>query len=489
MIEELLLTNYDKKKIAILKILNQRIGRQTNINTLVESLTLSYQGVITLLEEMQHELSLVFGITLCEKGFKLIPFTDEVCEKRYLKYLIEHTLAFQLILTSLTQPQVTLEEFAAQQYISRSTVNRGLKKLKEYLNERNIHLNVSKIKLSGNEIDIRLFLVHILLLIDPSRLEMLFRDFRKEAGILISLGQKHLSITHQHVVFIMFITSRLRYTQGYKIEEVKGFDDIYEPLDSELDDYLYRFIHDDQQFLYHKNYLKGLIFFLFHYTDRSSIQDNIIDHFSENIKECQPLFRQLINELTDSILHNFFEKDLKAKKIYEIKRIIFLIFYLTYAINGHYINLWLQNEFYHLSHQKHYERLEKDIRKIINKYSRRVGYEWLNNGKAHLPSYLAFFLFPYYQNVRMKKLRIGLLPTLDFTVIQQLSFFLEHVDFIEYGIANDSENVFDFYLSDSRKSPQQINDAKIIQFQKTKIEDISPLFEILWDKYLKKNRK
>lgn len=487
--EELLFTNYDKKKIAILKILNRRIGQHTRISVLVEELEVSYHGIVALLEEMQHEMMLLFGLTLCEKGFKVIPFQQPVCESRYFKYLAEQSMAFQFLLTSLTQPQTTIETFAAQHYVSRSTVNRSLKKLKDYLKEKEIQLNISKIKLSGSEIDIQLFLVHMLLMIDPKRIEVLFRDFRKEAGIMVCLRQQNLLSNYQHVVLIIFIIARLRYTQGYRIQEVKGFDAFYPSLDHELNDYLHGFINDEQQFSYHRHYLKGLIFFLLHYTDRSAHQDGIIDHFSEHIKKEQPLFAQLSDEIAQSLDTHYAERKANGKKCYEVERIIFLILYFTFATNGRPLNFWWLDHVHEVPQRKQSNLLEKDIRKIINKYARRVGYEWVNSGKANLPSYLAFFIFPYYQHHRMEKLRIGLLPTLDFSTIQRLSFFLEHVKFIEFGIANNAENSFDFYLADSEKALQSISSTQIIPFHQAKIEDMSALFEVLWEKYLKKNNR
>jgi AraC-like DNA-binding protein len=485
MFEDLLLTNHAKKKLAILTYLNENTNQPINISKIAEHLGLSYHGIAPLIEEMQQEFSTLYQISLCEKGFKVRSLKEPLSHTRYQKYLLHESLAFQLLLASILKPEMTIKEFSTVHFVSHSTITRALKPLKTYLTEKDIHLNVSQLKLTGNEINIRSFYVQILTFLDNPPFESDdLAEFSEQNQLIQDLSLQKFSPVNRRMILAILFVSKLRFLQGYSLNSFTGFEELFSSMNLPLENYFKTFMTDEKQIDYQINYFKGMLFFLVRFTDPTSERAALLCDFYEQIKQDDPIFHEFMADFSQVLLSEILGIPFDEEAFSEIQKNSFIILYLCYATNGQMIDFWAQNHLNQTFQQKGFANLQKLVRPFVTKYARRVGFEWLKNAKPLIMDYLTFFIYPYYQKGHLQKLQVGILPSLNLSAIQQISFLLDQVQFVEYAVVRDRETTFDYYIVPAnRLSPTTENPAYFME-ETENLQQLTPLFDALWAQYL-----
>lgn len=331
MFEDLLLTNHAKKKLAILTYLNENTNQPINISKIAEHLGLSYHGIAPLIEEMQQEFSALYQVLLCEKGFKVRSLEEPLSYSLYQKYLIQESLAFQLLLTSLMKPEMTINDISTVHFVSHSTITRALKPLKSYLLGKEIHLNVSQLKLFGNEINIRSFYVQILTYLENSPLETDFlMDFSDQTVLINELALQKFSPVNQRLILIILFVSKLRFEQGYLLDPINGFDNLFSRMNHPLKNYFMAFMTDEKQVTYQINYVKGMLFFLVRFAEPTPERAALLCDFYEQIKEDDPIFHEFMADFSHILLAEIVGSLLMKKSFLKFKKIasLFCIFFM-----------------------------------------------------------------------------------------------------------------------------------------------------------------
>lgn len=485
MFEDLLLTNHAKKKLAILTYLNENTNQPINISKIAEHLGLSYHGIAPLIEEMQQEFSALYQVSLCEKGFKVRSLEEPLSYSLYQKYLIQESLAFQLLLTSLMKPEMTINDFSTVHFVSHSTITRALKPLKSYLLGKEIHLNVSQLKLFGNEINIRSFYVQILTYLENSPLETDFlMDFSDQTVLINELALQKFSPVNQRLILIILFVSKLRFEQGYLLDPINGFDNLFSRMNHPLKNYFMAFMTDEKQVTYQINYFKRMLFFLVRFAEPTAERADLLCDFYEQIKEDDPIFHEFMADFSHILLAEIVGIPFDEEVFSEIQKDSFIILYIFYANKGQLIDFWSQNELNLSFQKKGFTNLQKKIRPFLTKYTRRVGYEWLKKAKSLVLDYLTFFIYPFYQQHHLQKLQVGIIPSLNLSAIQQISFLLDHIQFVDYDIVRNHEKDFDYYIVPANRLLPAIEYPAYVMEETETLKELSPLFDALWEEYL-----
>ena len=133
------------------------------------------------------------------------------------------------------KPEMTINDISTVHFVSHSTITRALKPLKSYLLGKEIHLNVSQLKLFGNEINIRSFYVQILTYLENSPLETDFlMDFSDQTVLINELALQKFSPVNQRLILIILFVSKLRFEQGYLLDPINGFDNLFSRMNHPL---------------------------------------------------------------------------------------------------------------------------------------------------------------------------------------------------------------------------------------------------------------
>jgi hypothetical protein len=485
MFENLLLTNHAKKKLAILTYLNKRINQPVNISKIAEHLGLSYHGIAPLIEEMQVEFSTLYKISLCEKGFKVRSLKAPLSYTRYQKYLIKESLAFRLLLTSIREPELSINDFSTIHFVSHSTITRALKPLKTYLAKKDINLNVYQLKLTGNEINIRSFYVQLLAFLENEPLQAQYlADLEEQKELMDQLALEEFTVVTQQQISILLVVTKLRLEQGYTLDPIHGFEKLFAQMNQPLRTYFSKFVDDEEQLIYQMNYFKGALFLLVRFSDPIPEKSQLLHNFYDHIKQDVPIFHELMLDFQQSLLVEAVGLPVDADLFAEIQKNSFIILYILYANQGRVIDFWAYHDLNQTFQKKGFSDLQKKIRPFLTKYTRRVGYEWLKNAKPAILDHLTFFIYPYYQQQHLQKLQVGIVPSLNLAMTQQICFLLDQVNFVDYDFVQNLDTRFDYYIVPaSRRSPALDQPAFLLRDVEN-IQQLTPLLDDLWKEYL-----
>ena len=211
---------------------------------------------------------------------------------------------------------------------------------------------------------------------------------------------------------------------------------------------------------------------------------DLLCDFYEQIKEDDPIFHEFMADFSHILLAEIVGIPFDEEVFSEIQKDSFIILYIFYANKGQLIDFWSQNELNLSFQKKGFTNLQKKIRPFLTKYTRRVGYEWLKKAKSLVLDYLTFFIYPFYQQHHLQKLQVGIIPSLNLSAIQQISFLLDHIQFVDYDIVRNHEKDFDYYIVPANRLLPAIEYPAYVMEETETLKELSPLFDALWEEYL-----
>ncbi|MGM0213398.1 helix-turn-helix domain-containing protein [Enterococcus sp. AZ109] len=158
MFEELVFDSVTQLKFRIFKSLAGQLQGSYTYNQLAAETNLTYQQLYKLVHEINDELLgsglLKESIIVPNMGINTLNLTLTIDDYRY--FLLTYSLPFQLMRALLLEPELGLEKFCQQQFVSRATLSRRTQPLIKYLHKNQLTINFRQFKLSGSETAIRL---------------------------------------------------------------------------------------------------------------------------------------------------------------------------------------------------------------------------------------------------------------------------------------------------------------------------------------------
>lgn len=146
---DVLLDKNSREKMSLLEYLNTKNINEFSINQLCNELTINYQKLDSLIVEIHDDFKkLNWEAFIVKKG--IVSWNRNASKLTdFLRYLVKNSLNYQIIKCALLNPNCGIKRFAENNYVSRSTVIRRAKNLKQHLTKYDIQLNLFNMSLDG----------------------------------------------------------------------------------------------------------------------------------------------------------------------------------------------------------------------------------------------------------------------------------------------------------------------------------------------------
>ncbi|MGC6769188.1 helix-turn-helix domain-containing protein [Enterococcus sp. LJL128] len=447
MFEELILEDITKRKLTLFNLLAKLPDDYYSINFLESNLDYSYSRVSYLLELIQQDLD---DLTQTSAEFitdQGIHYDRSVSYDQYYQYLITQSIPYLLILSVVYYPKDNLDDFCRKNFLSKASVIRKAKPLNDYFKQFNIKLNISQLKLTGEERLIRIVLYALIWFTSQSmnlpntdiRL-----DYEKIRNNISSCFPKHHSYSGTIQIKLMLDIIYLRITNGYFLTEKTKISS-YVPTDVELGkDFLEPIVTDAKVLEAESQFSALLLVITPNYYDEEDIRFRFLENY---LKRENNQAATLLNEFWDylSDVYGFTQK--KHKILYgNVANIIFPIAVLKKSMPG----ILTLNKSSSLLQNKYFLDLHKSFKAFFRKIAKRKHFSWLNEQVKPLSITLALLLFPSWETMTKNKvIKIGLIAESNYLLTQQLINFLDELVFVELDALNDNCTDFDLIIATS----------------------------------------
>ncbi|KAF1303498.1 helix-turn-helix domain-containing protein [Enterococcus sp. JM9B] len=160
MIVQLLLDDTAKDKLHLFTCMEKK---ETTFfaNSLLADCDFSYTKIQSLLDTINQDMLTLYNRSLFSESGKIIFDSQLFDSGSYRTYLLNKSIAYQFLLNILINPEDQLVDFCESHYLSRATIHRKMRMVKEYLSSQNVNLNLTGMTLSGSESFIRTFYFHL----------------------------------------------------------------------------------------------------------------------------------------------------------------------------------------------------------------------------------------------------------------------------------------------------------------------------------------
>jgi len=484
MFRELFLTNQQRKKIQFFKLMEDYPEGEYSVHTLSHKFDYNYQPFLQMLRELNDSLIELKEAPLFIETSKIYWKSDPSRSNRFLISQVKNSVPYQFIFTSLFHPEKSLSDFSKEIFVSESTILRRMHPLIDYLAECNLHLNFSKMELTGHEAVIRLF--YIKAFWSASLGEDLVKctlDFTAEDNLLRDLLSVFPLHVHPKLIRLMLCICRLRNDQKKYLNEAPFDDLLFSQTTPLLEVYLSNILESPIQIRRNVEFFNYLFYYYPYCVKKDPHKINPLTlYYAKNVEERDPLC------LAIDSFHRYCSKDLLRNILGEQEEKILLNniarTFLGYSIQKKKIPLlfetgnkekFLQSELY--------RELYPDVKKAIRKLSRRRKLEWLATVIDSLSKTLCLNLLPFFI-VNDQKIRIGLLSIPNYLYLQHIIKFLQSLNFIEIVFQPQSGDKIDLFITTFEELlPSQSSSYYLLNILNTNFEtELLPILLSLQNK-------
>ncbi|MBO0451341.1 helix-turn-helix domain-containing protein [Candidatus Enterococcus murrayae] len=242
--KSILLSDESKKKLEIFFEMNKLEDGRYPISSVIKLFRFSKNTVYQLLEKIAADLESLFGYELFDKNGKIIWSKKAFDMNRYNQFLLRKSLPYNFILFILLHPGKTLDDFCSANFISTSTIRRTLQPFLTFLKKFEIKINLSSMRLEGNEYEIRMMFHTILWACSLGQGILEVEEVtQKEAAVLKQLGIADCSYINNDDILTILLIAKLRIQGGFPEKSSLPVDDfIPSKTINILTDYLSNFV-------------------------------------------------------------------------------------------------------------------------------------------------------------------------------------------------------------------------------------------------------
>ena len=447
MFEELILEEITKRKLTLFSLLARLPDDYYSINFLESNLDFSYSRVSYLLELIQQDLDEIKqepAVFITEQG---IHYDRSVSYDQYYQYLITQSIPYLLLLSIIYYPQDNLDDFCRKNFLSKASVIRKSKSLNSYLKQFDIKLNISQLKLSGEERMVRIVLYALVWFTSQNanlpevEIDINYEKIRSNIGAVFP--DSHSYSAGKQMQLLLDIVY-LRVINGHYLKEKTAIS-AYLPTNVELSKDFYGPLIQDEAALEAEAQFSALLLIITPNFYSSSDQRFLyLDHYlSQEENQATVLFNEFWHFLEDEYGFNKEEH----KVIYgNIANIIFPMTILKKAIPG---VLTANNNDSYLQN-KYFVELHGAFKNFFRKISKRKNFSWIGEQITLLAIAFALLLFPTWEKIKQHKIiNVGLIVESNYLLTQHLINFLEELNFVKLAPLNDSDSSYDLIIATS----------------------------------------
>lgn len=412
---------------------------------------------------------------------------EKYSQSLYFQYLVRQSLPYKFLKTTLLRPEVTIETFCSENYISRATVARKLKEFIDRLKIYSIKINLSQMMVTGPESSVRMLYSSFLWMGSHGSELTSDRRFESERELLEKMSISKQNYMNPKEALLVLSVSKLRYLQGYPLQSspFKGL--VLPKTELEVQRYLRSFIPDMEQLRNHLDFIGYQLFYAPYYINEDDGRlPFILQHYHE-LKDKNDTIYQALLELLEHLEEDNALVDIDPASELLLKLNIFTTL-LTYSIQNGPMPLTL----YSLSQSeslslKAYEELYKSIYLFLTKVSRRKKFTWIKNCQAIFAETLALNILPMTQTLYKKvKLNTAIVPIPNYKMVGELKSFLSQFEFVDINYRSTADEDIDFYITTFEELvPVADKPAFIVPLSETPTYHVD-LFGALWRTYQQK---
>lgn len=447
MFRELFLTCQQQKKIQFFQRMEGYPAGEYSVHSLSQKFDCSYQSFLKMLQEINEALLELKETPLFTSTATIYWESNSTRSNNFLISQVKQSLPYLFLLSTLFYPEIDLHHFCKENFVSESTVTRRMRPLINYLDECNIHTNLTKMELSGHEGVIRLFYIKTLwsasLGDDLNRCEL---DFTAEDNLVRDLIHVFHLPLHPKLIRLMLCISRLRNVQKSYLVEPPFDDLLFSQITPLLENYLANQLETTEQIKRNVEFFNYLFYYYPYCTKNQSHSVNpLMFYYTKNVEERDPLclaidsfYRYCSKELLKNVLGEQEEKML----LNNIART-----FLSYSIQKKKIPLLFETGSKEtFMDSQLYCELYPSVKTAIKKLSRRRQLEWLDDVTDSLAKTLCLSLLPLFI-VTDEKIRVGLLSIPNYLYLQHVIKYLQSLNFIEIVFQPQPGDQIDLFIT------------------------------------------
>ncbi|MBO1306722.1 helix-turn-helix domain-containing protein [Enterococcus sp. 669A] len=473
-----------RKKIAILEAITHLDSGTYSVAYLSSLTNLSKRTINSYLPKINRDVAELYSFKLLDEESRITWIRKQVNISEYRLYLARKSLAYRFILYAFRYPENDFADFCTFSYVTTSSARRILTPLVDFFKRFDIKIRLSSMKFIGNEFEIRsLFYSAFWVISYGADIIENENDLSEEIEVLEKIGVLTCPSINTDEVLLTLLIAKKRMAANYPMP--------FFPLDNlpfsendrqYLGKYIGQYVTDQQQA---QQEFYGLLYAIFHSNFVIEPDDlrteKMMDYFEVLAKEKSALAK-LVKQCLTHLGPKLVDKKSPVQsanilivllKFFPMERVIFNI-----------------SEFKVRSQDMLPARgaAVKRITAFVNKITRQMELEWVEDCSDSLILYLNYVVTPFLKQ-HERKLKVGIAPMPNYPLQVEIIEFLAELSFVEYSFAKNAASEVDLYISTFvNHLPEQTKPSILIDLKGLSTETKTGMFKLLYEEYQKIKR-
>lgn len=481
--ESILLSDDSKKKFEIFLEMNRLEDGKYSISTMIKLLRFSKNTVYHLLENIAIDLDTLFDYKLFDENGKIVWSKKAFDMNRYNQFLLQKSLPFNFILFILRNPDKTLEDFCNASFTSASTIRRTLQPFLTFLKKFEIKVNLSSMKLEGNEYEIRMLLHTILWSCSLGQgIISVQEEMKKEEEVLKKLGFADCPYINTNDILTILLIAKLRIQSNSTVlESPASIDFVPAKATSVLIDYLSSLVPSTACLNAEVRTLLFQIYFSNLYFHKDDVRVTDIHHYYlEKKKESK--FIPVIDKL-------FRRLDLNTYPNRTLPLVNLISIFLSFSLNRR--PLPSMNEFsdYEVLFPRIVPQKITAVESFFSKLSCKKEFNWLSKYPPDFYKYVYYILNPYIVK-RSFNVKVAIVPIPNHRIMSELDHFLSLFSFVDVSYNDRADSDIDLFISTFESLiPDEASSFFLVRTNELSLEAKNHLFSIMYKLYFEKKER
>ncbi|MGM0337301.1 helix-turn-helix domain-containing protein [Enterococcus sp. AZ007] len=481
--KSILLSDESKKKLEIFFEMNKLEDGRYPVSSVIKLFRFSKNTVYQLLEKIAADLESLFGYELFDKNGKIIWAKTAFDMNRYNQFLLRKSLPYNFIRFILLHPGKTLNDFCSANFISSSTIRRTLQPFLAFLKKFEIKINLSSMKLEGNEYEIRMLFHTILWSCSLGQGILEVEEVtQKEEDVLKRLGIANCPYINNDDILTILLIAKLRIQGGLFEKKLLPIDNFIpnETIDV-LTDYLSTFAPTNTHLDAEVRSLAFQLYFsnLYYHNDDVRVIELSAYYLG---KKGDGKFIPIIDRLFKRI-------DLKVQPdtILPLANLISILF--TFSLNRRPLPWMKEFSSYEVLFPKFTPKTIVPVESFFSKISTKEGFEWLSDYPYEFYKYVYYALKAYVAK-DSTTVKVAIVPIPNQRIMSELQAFLALFSFIDVVFRDQPDSEIDLFISTFESLiPDHASTFFLVGTNEVTLEAKNDLFSLLYNIYTEKINK
>lgn len=436
MLATIMLSKKEQKKIEIFQFLETLPAGEHSVKSISDGLGFVYSSTQNLLAEMKLEFdelsedNITFFTLQGQIHWPIIGITYD----QYFSHLIQQGVPYQALLYMLERPRHNLKDFCASHYISIASGMRHLQPLAEYLQQFNLLFNRTKLSLKGDERLIRLTFFNFIWAVSKGD-EELFQHFQRgELMATLASLSKEVPMGRDYVgakeVYLFAEITYLRIKGEFWVEDDPQYDPVLIHSSSLTAQSLQDFFPIKEEHLIAEyRFMQFMHFYAPTYADEQDPRLPMMQEHFQQKNQLTTILRNFEKFWSKEILRGDFNL---LEKNPAIHGNLYNILFCYYVFPQRIPTLFNLLSYFRQNQSVLFEALQKQVASFFQRFSRRQGFEWLQNCQQCITDLFTWLTLEYFEESGQRQsLLVALVMESNQLFLQDIKNHLKDLSFIK----------------------------------------------------------